>query len=1029
MHLISDILAYTVPLSIAISSFFAFAQITRSDTIHNFAIKDKFELPELNAVAYLYIHSKHGCPFLHIETSDTHNFFATTYKTTCIDSTGSTHVLEHLSLHGSEKYPITSVFIELRKRSLATFMNAFTSIEWTAYPFSSTNLNDFHNILDVYLDASFHPQLTEIGFQSECHHLEFEVPNDTSTALRHSGVVYNEMNGEFSNPTSRFSSLIRKNLYPDSVFGLEYGGNPPDIATLTLQKIKEQHDRYYHPSNSLFYHYGSFNVEKILKKVDEVISPFDKKPAEKFKISEEKIFQPKWSKPKAVIEEGPEDIDKSKVRASVSWMVGDLRNITDVADFQFLELLLLQSHASPLYKALIQGKLGTRLIGSGYHNYIRSSYFSIGLEGVDKSNMTTYNQTILDALEDIYKKGFEKIRIDSIIHQLEISKNSVSNQQGIENWQSLISSWIHDVSPFEILNNEWQIERIKRVLKINPRYFEMILKYKIIENPHRLDLVMVGVPNFLEKQAQSVKEELEKIKSKMSKEELNEIVEQTKKIQEIVDVPKPLHLLPVIKVSDINQTQSVVTFEKLSDRISFFNQPTKDLVYVTLKCEIPINSQSLNIKENKNMNNKNENKNEVNDDGNDFYLISLLSSILTSVGADEFNETEFTNQISLNTGGISTSILVVPSNEKSGELSLQFLVSGSALSRNSDKLVELLEKVIFKPWLNNTVSIGILLQSLASAVPEKISGTGHLYAMMYSQAGLSRSSTLKEILNGVSFNRNILKLSNSQNWDQISKDLIKVHQKYIMNGKFTAMIHSTAENKNKIYKPLNSLVEKLPNQKIENDYDVIDQLSKKYLLHNQTLLKIDSSTYFCGVSVPGPHFSSKSSTSYSVASQLIKSEFLHDAIREKLGAYGSVSRFSSLDATMSFASYRDTSPIKVLQAIDDSIKSISLGQINDEMINRSIISLFSSLDSPESPNEVGNELFFYNLSSEIKQKRRTAFLNTNKADVQKVFEEIEKRNEKRKAIVGGSIEEKLIPGLYVIDVFNVDKTDNSTLII
>lgn len=216
---IARLISYTVPLTIAIASFVG-THISSEKTVsrHGFVLTESRFFPEHNFTANLYVHEKYGCPFLDINTTDKHNFFAVTFRTTCTDDTGATHVLEHMSLGGSKNFPIRSIFSELHKRSMAVFMNALASIEWTAYPFSTTNEKDFHNLLDVYMDAVFNPLLDETTFEYECRHLEFEVFDDPNTSLKHSGVAYNEMNGVFSHPSERFSSLARGCLYPDSVF-------------------------------------------------------------------------------------------------------------------------------------------------------------------------------------------------------------------------------------------------------------------------------------------------------------------------------------------------------------------------------------------------------------------------------------------------------------------------------------------------------------------------------------------------------------------------------------------------------------------------------------------------------------------------------------------------------------------------------------------------------------------------------------------------------------------------------------------
>lgn len=1239
---LSGLLSYTVPLAVILSAYFSYSQITKKEITHNFIFKEKRSYPEYNIEAFLYIHSIHGSPFIHIQTNDTHNFFATTFRTTCIDDTGSTHVLEHMSLHGSDHYPINSVFSELLKRSLATLLNAFTSIEWTAYPFSTTNSNDFFNILDVYLDASFHPQLNQIAFESECHHLEFESPNDTSSALHHSGVVYNEMVGSLSKPSDYFESLIRKNLYPDSLFRLEYGGYPPAIANLTLEQLKRMHDMYYHPSNALFFHYGSFDLDKIMQKVDQVISdpqfnnadkvlfhgnnnnqnikkdqendledniyqqiddndnqnneindgnyqPNDDKVELKqnqlddhkrlqqnskkdetkiiqnkdlksnnpeLRIKEKKvkeyfdleklINQPRWNSPRYVIAEGPSngqigDNGEEKVTVSVSWMVGDLRNVTEITDLTFLSLLLTDTILSPLYKSLITTRIGTNFINTGFMSYTRSPYFCIGLEGVEMTEAIKFNQTVLDILNDVYKNGFDSDRIYSTLHNFEISQKTISNQQGINFWHGLISFWIHNVNPFEVLDENWQIERIKRILKINPRYFEMILKHQLINNKHRLDLIMKGVQNFQEKQAEKVKQELAEMKEKMSNSELKKIVEETNKIQQFVDAPRPVHLLPSITKNDINETQPTklkVEYPLNNDKIMTFVQPTNDIVYLTVKCDLPVDSK-------------------------DIELVPILSLLLNQIGADDLDENEFANQASLYTGGISVSHIIVPSKDDPNSFKASLLFSGSALSSDIEKFIKLIQKMLTKPWLNNTKRINILLSEKVSAFPNRIAENGHYYALLYSSAGISTSSTLQEMWDGITNMRYVKKLlnlskaelkeieihekeekkikehENNENDVKVEKkdhendesskkqkrhlDHEKLNQKIkkdkeneknkklrnkirtqnvnkkinknvrrrednndksekiknevktstkekattlsidniLKNSKqnsltsiltnayykslvlsskssFTASITCCSDDKDKMEELVTNLLKNLPYHSTPSTYnnnkqtnEIIENSKAHFLKYPKTHLKIDSSTFFCGVSVPSPSYNSNSSASFQVAAKLAQAEYLFGAIREKLGAYGAMARYSALMGTTSFLSYRDTSPLLVLKAIDDIIESLAtnkksnlLPPIDDQMVDRAIVQVFSGFDAPIAPKNAGDSLFLSGVDDALLQKRRSALLKVNKKSIVEDFVYIEEKMKNklgRETIVGGKIDKALIPEFHVVDVFDLDK--------
>ena len=243
-----------------------------------FVLQKSRQMKEAEYTAHLYKHEKFGTEFLYIKTMDPDNFFSVHFRTPQLDNTGVSHMLEHLSLHGSEKYPINNVFFELKKRSYSTFMNAFTSSEYTAFPFSSTNQTDFMNCMDVYLDCVFHPKLYEVDFLSEGFHLMFD-ENDPEKDLKHGGVIYNEMSGAYSKPSKYFSHKLAEYLYPDSPSRFDTGGLPWEIPKATWENIKKHHHTYYHPVNAFFFFYGSFPPEIVFNKVEEVIAPFEVIPS------------------------------------------------------------------------------------------------------------------------------------------------------------------------------------------------------------------------------------------------------------------------------------------------------------------------------------------------------------------------------------------------------------------------------------------------------------------------------------------------------------------------------------------------------------------------------------------------------------------------------------------------------------------------------------------------------------------------------------------------------------------------------
>ncbi|EAY01090.1 Clan ME, family M16, insulinase-like metallopeptidase [Trichomonas vaginalis G3] len=940
---------YVVPLLVSIA--FIYLKPNEGVNIHNFVFVKKQYFPQYNAEVMLYKHKLHGCPYIYVKTSDKHNFFATTLRTTCIDNTGSTHVLEHLTLHGSKKYPIPSVFTELIKSSLASFMNAFTSVEWTAYPFSTTNYKDFHNLLDVYLDSVFNPKLEEIDFLSECHHLEFEQPDNSSSALRHSGVVYNEMNGAMSSTSHYFTDLLRQKLYPHSLFHFNYGGNPPDIANLTFKDIQDQHDRYYNPSNALFFHYGSFNTAEVMKKLDSIIQKFEPK---NITIPEEKIKEPRWEQPVTIEEDGPSDDDSNSSRVSLAWLVGDLRNISDVFDLKILNLLLSSTVVSPLYQGLIKTGYGKSFTETGYMDYIKYPYFTIGLAGVSKDDAKQFNNKVITILNKIYKEGFDPDHQRSILHALELSQREISSSIGMDIWNNLVSSWIHDTDPFRIIDIRREFERVKKTLQIQPRYFELLLKTKIIENSHCLFLIMNSDPKFLEKKQNQTKIEMEKIKQKMSEKEKSDIVKLAAEIRARIDAPKPLHLLPTVTVNDINKTANLEEYEK-DGNIYKFRRTMNGIVKVRVQGDLPLNHELIKD-------------------------VPLYTTVLSSLGCDDMDENEFQKNVTLFTGGIHVNLNVINKlndDKTHGVITL----SSYCLDRDAPKMIELMSKMIFKPHFNNTKMIETMLKTSSIMFNDNIINNGHRYAAMFSSAALSRSNSLSEIWFGVSQQKNLKYVL--QNLTELN--LQKIHDEIIMKANFSASIHGGYQGINRSFDFVKDFVDELNknDKKLNSEKDFIEEFSLKMKEKKKTIISVDSQTYFCCVAMKGPSYNKdfEENNKRTITITLLKNQFLWDLVREKLGAYGAIATHDRWTGTTVLASYRDTNPVEILGAFKKAVDEVLEGNITDEMIGKAKITTFGALDQPEAPADSGLNIFQRNMDFETEQKVRNQLLSVTKEDI------------------------------------------------
>jgi Zn-dependent M16 (insulinase) family peptidase len=980
--------SYTAPVLMLSAAILSFITTSLPRSIHGFVLKEVHSFPSLGISAHLYQHSTLGCQFLHIESPDRHNFFATTFRTTPTDSSGVFHAIQHLINQGSESYPIPDVFTELRKRTIATSLQSFWSFEWTTYQFSTTNTKDFFNLLDVHLDAVFHPLLSNESFWAECHRLEFDQPRDSSTPLHHSGTLYRETVNSRRRPNVIFASRIKRELFPDSPLGHDFSGLPAEIQKLTRDNVRQAHSRFYHPSNALFVHYGSLTGEAVLRTVGRVVCKFGRRAP-----PPEEAPGDRWSHPVSVECEGPSDDtgDLRRVKASSSWVAGDLMNVSDVVDLEFLAILLTESTVSPLYGGLIKSGTGSRLINTGYFPKLRTPYFSIGVDGFNPA-WPEFNETILALLNQEYGKGFSQNRVLSLLNQHEIRQKTITSSQGYKFWRQIISSWAHGVHPFSLLDASWEIERLQRLLAVQPRYFEMIMKQRIIDNPHRLDLEMRGNTTFIDREIAKEKQHLLEIKGQLTPQGKRDIVAIADALQRHRISPKPLHLLPSIEVRDLSPTHEPVTFTE-SDNVTIVESPVNGIVYVDIKAKIPLDAEYIED-------------------------LPLLKYVLPHLGSGELDENQFSVQEQLLTGGFKCDWKIRTAPDDPSRVDAYFIVSGSALSRNVESLFSLLEKVTLKPDLRNRERIAELLSMVTPDFDAFVDGHGPELCSKYAAAGFSKAAVLEEFWSGFTAIHRTRQLVREGDWKSVALRIEKVYYHVFRRATFAAIVHTNEPDHFPIRAFCTDLLRQLNGDDGRkegpdnlNAFLTVMKQRNKVLLTNEKQFG-----YITVMAANCAHFEANQSVTFAVLASLIQSEFLQEqgADKESLGRM--FCNFEPMTGVMSFVTLNDHYPGSVITTFGEAMEKAASGPIHRAMIERAIIQVIAKLDQPTAPSERGMFNFYYNVSAAVQQVRRTEILHM-KAEAIVEAAGMLKAAAKRFAIMGVS-QELLIPTDFeAIDVF------------
>ena len=597
---------------------------------NGFVLLRQEHIKEVNSIAKIFEHEKTGARLLHMENDDTNKVFSIGFKTPPQDSTGVMHILEHSVLCGSRKFPTKEPFVELVKGSLNTFLNAMTFSDKTIYPIASQNEKDFFNLMDVYLDAVFYPNIykTKEILMQEGWHYDLEKKEDE---LTYKGVVYNEMKGAFSSPEGILMRKIQETLFPDNTYSNESGGDPKYIPDLTYEQFIDTHKKYYHPSNSYIFLYGDMNLEKCLKFInEEYLTDFDRK-----EIDAEINLQEKYSSIKDVeytYSISEEDDDKEKTFLALNYVTGRSTDEEVYMDLNMLEYILLEAEGAPLKKALLDAEIGKDVFGS-FDGGILQPVFSIIAKNSEPSKKEEFKKVVYNTLNDIVKNGIDKKLIEGCINAFEFRLREADTggyPKGLVYYMNAMDSWLYGGDPLMHIKYEHAIENVKKSLNTN--HFENLIKKYMLDNTHASLLTLKPEKGLAQREEDELKVKLENYKNSLSEEELNKIVEETNNLilrQSTPDSPELLETIPLLSLNDIGKEVEDLPINKVKHNdieILHCNTFTSNIAYLNFmfygKC----------IAE------------------EDIPYFSLLGNLLAKVDTKNYDYKELSNEILINTG-------------------------------------------------------------------------------------------------------------------------------------------------------------------------------------------------------------------------------------------------------------------------------------------------------------------------------------------------------------------------------------------
>ena len=723
-----------------------------------FNLEDQKYIKLLDLNAQIYTESKFNCKHIHLDSKSDEKVFMVAFRTIPEDSTGVAHILEHTALCGSKKYPVRDPFFMMIRRSLNTFMNAFTSSDWTAYPFATQNDKDFNNLLSVYLDSSFFPNLDELDFLQEGHRLEFSESNNLDSDLEIKGVVFNEMKGAMSSISSQLWHGLSRHLYNSTTYKHNSGGDPENIIDLTHDYLVDFHKKHYHPSNATFFTFGNVNPTEIQDFIN-------KNVLENFEPSDEIIGvknEDRISEPKTITEyynPMPEDEDNHHV--VLSWLLGESHNPVELLESYLVSNILLDNSASPLRKTLENTKLGKSLSPlTGLEADHKELVFAAGLEGVGSNKQIEVEKLILDCLKDVVSKGISEELVHSSLHQLEIKQREITGSgmpYGLQIMLSCLPACIHNDDPLKVLDLDSSFDVIKENLK-EERYIEKLIEEKIINNQHRINYCLAPDINFNSKKEKKIQEKISEKSKNLSSNDKKRIIELAKNLkarQEKSDNPE---ILPKVTKEDIPKSREYAKSQSFEDdnKNFYYKVGTNGITYhsIILPCD-PLTQD-------------------------EFKIASLFTNTLTDVGIGDKSYEDIQKIQSAVTGGISASFTLIP-NENQSAHSLGLKITSKSLEENENKMQDLMIDTAKNSNFSDKNRIKDMLNFISSDNEKSLIQNGHVLSMSNAAAQINNISSTNDFASGLNFITNTNSLSKNiekdSNLDQYIEILNSIKNK------------------------------------------------------------------------------------------------------------------------------------------------------------------------------------------------------------------------------------------------------------
>ena len=883
---------------------------------------DRIErIDEINGTAYEMKHEKSGARLIYIDSPDSNKVFNIAFRTTPHNSTGVANIMEHSVLCGSRKFPLKEPFVELVKGSLNTFLNAMTYPDKTMYPVASKNDKDFHNLMDVYLDAVFYPRVREDAeiVMQEGWHYELENADDE---LTYKGVVFNEMKGVYSSPDSVLERQMMRELFPDTTYGVDSGGDPDYITDLTYEEFQEFYRVHYHPSNSYIFLYGDMNIEEQLAFLnDEYLSHFDA-----IDVHTEVALQAPFTEGKVVsypYSVGSEEPTDNRTLHSFAYVLPDVTPEHSLA-FEVLTHALLTSPAAPLKQALVKAGIGSDI--SGYYlDSIRQPMWTVQATGSNLDKQADLQRIVESTLQELCDKGLDKELLEASLNSIEFALRESDfggRPIGLAYIIRMMDNWLYDNDPLELLHYEEALTNIRKGLA--GTYFEDLIRHSILNNNHKVLVSIYPERGLQERKDAEVKEHLANVKANMTSEEIEAIVEQTKRLkirQETPDSDEALASIPLLELSDLNPNIEAV--ERRESKIGnttvhFVPTFTKGINYVGLYFKLNCLTEE------------------------ELFYADILSDILGRIDTSERGYEALAKDINMNLGGLSSDITAISKDGKRDEFTPLMIVRAKALHSKLPDLCRLINEVVKKADYSDDQRLTELVQESKAIWDNEAFRRGNSIVSQRVMAQVSAVGKFRDNGN-LGYYQKISELaSNPAALPLLPEKLAEVARKIFRANNVDIMFVGEEGELEAFENLMKPFVETWDTTELSNDVLQITRLSG-----NDGIVTAGKVQYVAqggnfidhGFKHVGP---------MSVLETILRYEYLWIRIRVQGGAYGAFANFYD-DGNMIFCSYRDPNLLETLYVYKELPQYLRDFTLTDREMRKYIIGTMSSLDLPMTP--------------------------------------------------------------------------------